>query len=217
MKQSKRYFVTGIDTNVGKTVAAAIVTQALQADYWKPVQAGDLEQSDSLKVKHWLSNPQSKIHPEAYRLHTPASPHYAAERDGIRLEAEQLKLPQTDNHLVVEGAGGLFVPLNERYLMIDLIKDLQLPVLLVVNFYLGSINHTLASIDALQRRSIPITGLLFNGNITPSSKTYILEYSKVPCLAEFPQLDALTPATIAEQADLLRPRLLFQQLSKNKN
>ncbi len=208
MNHPKRYFIAGIDTNVGKTIASAIVTQALEADYWKPVQAGDLDKSDSLTVEHLLSNNKSTIHPEAYRLQTPASPHYAAAVDGIEIQAERLTPPTTDNHLVIEGAGGLFVPLNDRYLIIDLIQQLDLPVLLVVNFYLGSINHTLASIEALQRRSIPIAGLLFNGEITPASKEYILQYSKVPALAEFPVLETISPSTIATQAALLRAKLL---------
>lgn len=207
MNQPKRYFVTGIDTNIGKTMVAAIVTQALEADYWKPVQAGDLEQSDSIKVASLLSNAKSQIHPEAYRLHTPASPHYAAAVDGITIEEQQFTLPSTDNNLVVEGAGGLFVPLNDHYLLIDLIKELNIPVLLVVNFYLGSINHTLASIEALQSRSIPIAGLLFNGDITPASKDYILQYSQLPSLGEIPILKTINKENIAAQAALLAAKL----------
>lgn len=208
MKDPKRYFITGIDTNIGKTIVSAIITQALEADYWKPIQAGDLDQSDSLKVASLWSNKRSQVHPETYRLHTPASPHHAARIDGIIINEQQFVVPQTENHLVVEGAGGLFVPLNDHYLIIDLIKNLQLPVLLVASFYLGSINHTLASIDALQRRSIPIAGLLFNGAITPSSKDYILQYSQVPCLGQIPFLPHLNKKSIAEQALIIRPNLL---------
>ncbi|MGH1334942.1 MAG: dethiobiotin synthase [Aureispira sp.] len=208
MKDPRRYFIAGIDTNVGKTIVSSIVTQALEADYWKPVQAGDLDNSDSLKVASLLSNPHSKIHPETYRLNTPASPHYAAAVDGITVDEQQFALPETDNHLVVEGAGGLFVPLNDHYLLIDLIKALEIPVLLVANFYLGSINHTLSSIDALQARSIPIAGLLFNGAITPASKDYILAYSKVPCLGEIPKLAALNKKNIAKQAAALHAKLV---------
>lgn len=208
MKDPKRYFIAGIDTNIGKTVVSSIVTQALEADYWKPVQAGDLDTSDSLKVASLLSNKHSKIHPEAYRLNTPASPHYAAAVDGITIDKHQFVLPKTDNHLVVEGAGGLFVPLNDHYLLIDLIKDLEIPVLLVANFYLGSINHTLSSIDALKARSIPIAGLLFNGAITPASKDYILAYSQIPCLGEIPTLTTLSSEKVAQQAAKLRANLL---------
>lgn len=208
MNQPKQYFITGIDTNVGKTIAAAVVTQALEADYWKPVQAGDLDHSDSLKVKSLLSNDKSSIHPEAYQLNTPASPHYAAAVDNITIEKKKFVLPPTNNHLVVEGAGGLFVPLNDHYLIIDLIQDLKIPVILVVNFYLGSINHTLSSIEALKSRSIPVAGLLFNGKITAASQSYILQYSQLPNLGEIPPLPTLDAKNIAQQAAILRPKLL---------
>lgn len=208
MNQPKRYFITGIDTNVGKTIAAAVVTQALEADYWKPVQAGDLDQSDSLKVKSLLSNKKSSIHPEVYRLNTPASPHYAAAVDNVIIDEKKFILPETHNHLVVEGAGGLFVPLHDHYLMVDLIQDLKIPVILVVNFYLGSINHTLSSIEALQRRSIPIAGLLFNGDITPASQAYILKYSQLTNLGELPHLPVVNAQNIAKQAAILAPKLL---------
>ncbi|MFK7798446.1 MAG: dethiobiotin synthase [Aureispira sp.] len=208
MKNSRRYFIAGIDTNVGKTIVSAIVTQALKADYWKPIQSGDLDQSDSLKVASLLSNQQSHIHPETYRLNTPASPHYSAAVDGITIDEQQFALPQTENHLIVEGAGGLFVPLNNHYLLLDLIQDLKIPVLLVANFYLGSINHTLSSIAALKNRSIPIAGLIFNGKITNSSKEYILQYSQIPCLGEIPTLSTINKEIIAAQAAVLRPQLL---------
>lgn len=204
----KRFFVSGIDTNVGKTVAAAVLTQALGADYWKPVQSGDLEQSDTLRVQSLVNHPNTYFHPETYRLTTPASPHYSAEVDGIRIERDAFQLPQTDNHLVVEGAGGLFVPLNDQYLLLDLIQDFQLPVVLVVNFYLGSINHTLSSIYALQQRQIPIAGLLFNGAITPSSESYILQYTQLPVLGRLPQIDHLDAAAIENLTKELDPILL---------
>lgn len=204
----KRFFVSGIDTNVGKTVAAAVLTQALGADYWKPVQSGDLEQSDTLKVQNLVQHPHTHFHPETYRLTTPASPHYSAELDGIAIERNAFQLPKTDNHLVVEGAGGLFVPLNDHYLLLDLIQDLQLPVVLVVNFYLGSINHTLSSVYALQQRNIPIAGLLFNGTITPSSESYILQYTKLPVLGRLPQLDVINAAAIQNLTKELHPIVL---------
>ncbi|MEM8848047.1 MAG: dethiobiotin synthase, partial [Bacteroidota bacterium] len=135
-------FVTGISTEVGKTVASAIVVEALEADYWKPVQAGDLDNSDSHKIERLISNTKTKIHPNSYALNTPMSPHAAAEIDGIRVDLEKIVPPQTENHLVIEGAGGLLVPLNEK----DTINDLILTnykVIVVSRHYLGSINHTL--------------------------------------------------------------------------
>lgn len=184
--QTKQFFVTGISTEVGKTVASAILTEALEADYWKPVQSGDLDYSDTDKVKSWISNEQTIFHPEAYRLNTPASPHWAADIDKVKIELDQFKLPQTKNHLIVEGAGGLLVPLNENDLLIDLMERLNIPVILVSMNYLGSINHSLLSIEALQGRNIPIAGVLFNGKPTPSTEEYILQYTQVPLLGHIP-------------------------------
>ncbi|MEM8847356.1 MAG: dethiobiotin synthase, partial [Bacteroidota bacterium] len=139
-------FVTGISTEVGKTVASAIVVEALEADYWKPVQAGDLENSDSHKIERLISNTKTKIHPNAYALNTPMSPHAAAEIDGVKVDLEKINPPQTENHLVIEGAGGLLVPLNERDTIHDLIQP-NYKVIVVSRHYLGSINHTLLTIE----------------------------------------------------------------------
>ena len=117
-----KIFVTGISTDVGKTVASTIIVEALEADYWKPIQAGDLDNSDSHKVKAQVSNSKSQFYPNSYQLNTPASPHLAAEIDGITIDLKEIKEPETDNHLVIEGAGGIFVPLNESDTIIDLIQ-----------------------------------------------------------------------------------------------
>lgn len=201
----KQFFVTGISTEVGKTVASAILTEALKADYWKPVQSGDLDYSDTDKVKAWISNDRSVFHPEAYRLNTPASPHWAAEIDGIEIKLDQFQLPKTDNHLIVEGAGGLLVPLNEKDLLIDLMERLNIPVILVSMNYLGSINHSLLSIEALQRRNIPIAGILFNGKPTPSTEEYILGYTQVPLLGHLPTAEnGVNTAFIKSTAEKLQ-------------
>lgn len=204
MQTNATYFVTGIDTNVGKTIISAILVEALKADYWKPIQSGDLDHSDTQKVQALVSHPNSTFFEEQYRLHTPASPHYAAAVDGIEIDLNTFQLPATSNNLIVEGAGGLFVPLNSKALIIDLIEQLKLPVILVANFYLGSINHTLSSIDALKRRNIPIAGIVFNGPITESSRSYILEYSQVKELACIPKLEELSSTAIKKQAELVR-------------
>jgi dethiobiotin synthetase len=175
----KRYFVTGIDTNVGKTIAAAVLTEALEADYWKPIQSGELENSDTSKVKTLVQNKKTVFHPESYQLKVPASPHYSAALENIQIDENNIKLPSTTNDLIIEGAGGLFVPLNDTYLIIDLIEALQVPVVLVSKNYLGSINHTLLSIYALQQKNIPIAGIIFNGDTTPSTEDYILQYTGV--------------------------------------
>ena len=142
-----KLFVTGIGTEVGKTVIAAILTEKLKADYWKPVQAGDLDDSDTMKVRALVSNSVSVFHEEGFRLNHPMSPHAAAERDGVEIGLEDFEMPQTENHLVIEGAGGLMVPLNDQDCVIDLIEGSGTEVVLVSRNYLGSINHTLLSIE----------------------------------------------------------------------
>jgi dethiobiotin synthetase len=194
-------FITGISTNVGKTVVSAILTQAWQADYWKPVQAGDLEHTDTQKVAAWVQNPKTRIHPETYRLNTPASPHYAAAMDKIQMRLADFQPPQTSNRLVIEGAGGLFVPLNDQAFIIDLIQHLEAQAVLVVGDYLGGINHTLLSVQALQMRQIPILGLVFNGDVPPASRDFILAYTQLACLADIPKTNQISPEWISAQAE----------------
>ncbi|MEM6395651.1 MAG: dethiobiotin synthase [Bacteroidota bacterium] len=158
------YFVSGIGTEVGKTVISSILVKSWQADYWKPVQCGDLDYTDSHKVAKWAEATPARIHPERYRLQMPASPHLAAEREGVNIQISDFELPETDKTLIVEGAGGLLVPLNAQHTMLDLIARLNIPVLLVSRHYLGSINHTLMSIEALRMRDIPLAGLIYNGD-----------------------------------------------------
>jgi dethiobiotin synthetase len=156
---NKPLFITGIGTGIGKTIVSAILVESLQADYWKPVQSGDLDNSDTLKVKSLVSNSKTTFHPETYRLTQPYSPHKSADLDGIVIDPEKFIIPVTDNQLIVEGAGGLMVPLNNDFLMIDLIKQLNADVTLVVKHYLGSINHTLLSLDALNPSYLMVTGM----------------------------------------------------------
>jgi len=183
----KNYFVTGIGTDVGKTVVAAILTEALEADYWKPVQAGDLNNSDTIKVKNLISNTKTVFHPEAYQLTQPMSPHAAAEIDNVRIEIDKIEIPQTNNNLIVEGAGGLMVPLNDKDLIIDLIKKLDLEVILVSQNYLGSINHTLLSIEVLKAKGINIAGIIFNGEKNEATESYILKYTGIKYLGALSQ------------------------------
>ena len=190
-------FVSGIGTEIGKTVISAIITKALHADYWKPVQAGDLSWTDSMKVKAWTEGGKGVFHEEAFRLQTPASPHFAAEKDGIDIQLADFKLPYTDNFLVVEGAGGLMVPLNSADTIVDLIQHLDLAVVLVSRHYLGSINHTLLSIECLKQRGIPIAGIVFNGPATPSTSDIITEMSGEPVLFHLPELEVVD----ADQVD----------------
>lgn len=178
----KNYFVTGIGTDVGKTVVAAILTEALEADYWKPIQAGDLDNSDSIKVQNLVSNSKTAFHQETYRLTEPMSPHAAAKIDEVVIDLEKIKIPETENNLIIEGAGGLMVPLNDKELIIDFIQKLKTEVVLVSQNYLGSINHTLLSIENLKARNIKIAGIIFNGETNEETEKYILNYTGLVCL-----------------------------------
>ena len=151
----KKYFITGISTEVGKTIAAAIVTEALEADYWKPIQAGDLEHSDTHKIKQFVSNKKSVFHENAFALNTPMSPHAAAEIDGITINLKDIIAPKTGNHLVIEGAGGLLVPLNDNDTILDLIQP-DYKVIVVSRHYLGSINHTLLTLNILKNKGLKV-------------------------------------------------------------
>lgn len=191
-------FVTGIGTGIGKTVVSAVLTEKLKADYWKPVQSGDLDSSDTLKVKSLVSNPETVFHPETYGLTQPYSPHKSARIDGIEITETKFAIPQTDNQLIIEGAGGLMVPLNDHFLIIDLIKQLDAEVVLVSQNYLGSINHTLLSIAVLKQYGIDIKGIIFNGNLEPDSESYILQYTGVKLLGHLPEFNTLDKAAIIE-------------------
>ena len=194
----KHYFVTGIGTGIGKTIVSAIITEALKADYWKPIQAGELDNSDSMKVHSLISNKTSFIHPEAYRLSKPMSPHAAAKSDKVTIDFKKINLPKTSKPLIIEGAGGVMVPLNDKQLVVDLIKKLNAEVILVVQNYLGSINHTLLTYEALKNRKIPIAGIAFNGKSTPTSEEFILHYTKLKCILRIHEEKMISPKTIVK-------------------
>ena len=202
-----KLFITGIGTDVGKTIASAIITEALEADYWKPVQAGDLQNSDSHKVKSFLSNEKTVIHPNSYALNTPASPHLAAELDGIVIDLKQIIEPKTENHLVVEGAGGVFVPLNDTDCVIDLIQN-EYKVIVVSRHYLGSINHTLLTIEALQNRKIAVAGIVFSGDENKATEKIILSKTGIKCVGRIEQEPYFDQNVIKEYADRFRENLL---------
>lgn len=202
-----QFFVSGISTEVGKTVCSALLVKALEADYWKPVQSGDLHHTDSMKVASWngLELPNPRFHPETHRLTEPMSPHASAAIDGIHIQLSDFQLPQTEAPLIVEGAGGLMVPLNEEDTILDLMAQLQLPVVLVSRNYLGSINHTLLSIAQLKQRQIPIAGLVFNGPIVPSTEQVIVKMTEVPVLFRIPELDHVSLPSIETLSEQLGP------------
>jgi dethiobiotin synthetase len=195
---NKPIFVTGIGTGIGKTIVSAILVEKLKADYWKPIQSGDLDNSDTTKVKSLVTNTTSVFHPEAYRLTQPFSPHKSAAIDGVYIDPDKITVPKTSNILVIEGAGGLMVPLNKEFLMIDLIRQLNAEVILVTQNYLGSINHTLLSIYALKKEGIVIKGIIFNGAKDIYSKEFILEHSGLKPLGHIPEYNVLDKKTIID-------------------
>lgn len=205
-------FVTGIGTDVGKTVASALLVEALRADYWKPIQAGLDGGGDAQRVRQLVANTQSTFWPSRYNLQLPASPHFAAAAENVHIQLSDFQLPQTQNNLVVEGAGGLMVPINRQNLVIDLIATLKLPTILVANNYLGSINHTILSIQALQQKNIPILALLYNGQPYNDNQDIITQITKVPTLFTLPQAPNLNSQWISQQAQILRANPLFISL-----
>lgn len=202
-----KLFITGIGTDVGKTIASAIITQALEADYWKPIQAGDLENSDSHKILRYISNDKTVVHENSYKLNTPASPHLAAELDGIKINLKQITEPKTNNHLVIEGAGGVLVPINDADCVIDLIqKDYK--VIVVSRHYLGSINHTLLTIEALKNKKITVAGIIFSGDENKASETIILKKTTVKCIGRIDSEPYFDQNSINYYADKFRDNLL---------
>ena len=189
--------VTGTDTDIGKTVFAAGLTAALGARYWKPVQAGLADGSDAASVVT-LGVPADRVLPEAYRLTTPCSPHLAAEIDRVTIDPDRLALPQVDGPLVVEGAGGVMVPVTRDLIFADLFARWNTPVVLVARTGLGTINHSLLSIEALRSRGVPILGIAFVGDAVEDSEATIATLGKVRRLGRLPRLDPLNAATLAE-------------------
>ena len=194
------YVVAGIGTDIGKTVVSAVLVEALDADYWKPVQAGALDATDADVVRTLAPGAGRKIHDEAYSLELAMSPHAAADAEGVTIDVARLALPKTDKNLIVEVAGGLMVPLAPGVLNIDVIADWGLPVVLVSQYYLGSINHTLLSLAVLRHRGVPLAGIVFNGEIIESSRTVILDETNVPVLLEIPVSNPLTCEIISTWA-----------------
>lgn len=201
---SKSYFITGIGTDVGKTVVSAILSEALEATYWKPVQAGDLHFSDTLKIKAYCSE-KVRFLPERYILNTPASPHYAAKLDGIEIQLSDFELPKIDGNLLVEGAGGLLVPINEKGLLyIDLIQHFNLPIILVSRHYLGSINHTLLSLEALKNRNIQVEIIVFVGDENAATESIILSHYQIQKVIHIPLAEEVNGEFVRNQAKIIQ-------------
>jgi dethiobiotin synthetase len=201
-------FITGTGTDVGKTLISAIVTESLEADYWKPVQAGFSEGTDSLFVQNMISNNQSKVYPELYKLKMPASPHLAAPAEGKEITVKEIKdhLPPTKNQLIIEGAGGLMVPLNQQELMLDLIKEINAKVIIVSKNELGSINHSLLTAAVLKKEKADVVGWIFTEEYQ-HYENEIAAWSGFPVIGSVKHLSAISKETIKEQALKLRPSL----------
>lgn len=198
----QRIFVTGISTEVGKTIASAIITEALEADYWKPIQAGDLDKSDSHKVADLISNSKTEIHKSSYKLQTPMSPHAAANIDGIHIDTKKIVAPSTKNYLVIEGAGGLLVPLNDSDTILDIIMP-NYKVIVVSRHYLGSINHTLLTVNWLKQKGYDVS-ILFSGDEHPTTEQIILHKTAVPIIGRIDEEAVFDKAVIKKYAEKFR-------------
>jgi dethiobiotin synthetase len=198
---SPRFVVTGTDTGIGKTVFAAALCQALDADYWKPVQSGLEEETDSETIARLAGLDPARVHPERYRLAMPASPHRAAAAEGVAIEAAALTPPDTRNPLVIEGAGGVLVPLTPDLLYADIFARWAFPVILCARTALGTINHSLLSIEALRARGIPILGVAFIGDADEENEAIIARIGNVRRLGRLARIPQLDRAALARAFD----------------
>ncbi|HAP69364.1 MAG TPA: dethiobiotin synthase [Flavobacteriales bacterium] len=196
----KGLFITGIGTDVGKTVASAVITKALEADYWKPIQCGELDNSDSIKIARLTG---LKTLPEAYCLQAPMSPHAAADMEGVELSIDEIELPKSDKTIVVEGAGGVIVPFNSTETYLDLMVKLNLPVVLVTRHYLGSINHTMLSWKVLKGAGLNIVALVISGKAHETTESHFVTQMDVPFI-RINELKELNSETVAAEAERLK-------------
>lgn len=201
-------FITGTGTDVGKTIVAAIITEAIHADYWKPVQAGFTDGTDSLSVGEMVTNKKTIIHPELYKLKLPASPHIAAREENKSISLQHIidHLPETKNELIIEGAGGLMVPLNEKDLMLHLIKKLKAKVIIVSKNELGSINHSLLTAAVLKKEKIDVAGWVFNEEYMDYDNE-IAGWSGFPLIATIKHLPEISKKSIKEEAKKMKLKL----------
>lgn len=213
---NSRYFISGIGTDVGKTIFSAIITEALEADYWKPIQAGDLHNSDTHKVRRLVSNKETHFHDPAFALTSAMSPHAAAAIEGIEISSEKIKRPETNKDLIIEGAGGLLVPLNLKETILDLVAPGD-RVILVSRNYLGSINHSLLSLEVLKSRGISCFGIVFSGEKNEASEKAILEHSGVSLLFRIEEEPYFDANVVKEYAADLREVLDSGTWSGNLN
>ena len=199
MRFPEKIFITGTDTGICKTVVAAVLMAGLDGEYWKPIQSGIEEITDTLWVKEKTNLSESRFHGETYRLKAAVSPHASAAREGIHIDLKAFQVPRMrspSRRLIIEGAGGIMVPLNECHLMLDLIKQLNFPVLLVASNRLGTINHTLLSVDKLRACNVPILGVVLNGVRNEVNRRAIEKYGNIDVLAELEPLTEINYETL---------------------
>jgi len=196
----KRYFITGNGTDIGKTIASAVLVEALQADYWKPVQCGSLDNTDTDIVRSLISNKISTIFPETYRFKSASSPHHASALENIIISMNDFELPNTKTILIIEGAGGALVPLNNSDLVIDFASKFRCEVIIVSKNYLGSINHTLLTVEALQSRNMVIKGIIFNGPKNKFSEEIIALKTSIPIIGYIPKFNVVNSDTVLRLA-----------------
>lgn len=204
---SHQIVIVGIGTEVGKTLASAIVVKALNAAYWKPVQTGFLHGKGDRDSKTVQDLTQCTVLPETYLFQEPLSPHIAARIDGAEIDIQHIQIPETDGNLVIETAGGLMAPLNDTNLFIDLLQQWKCPVILTVRQYLGNINHTLLSIEALTSRDIPVLGMITSGIALPDTNRWLSQYTQIPVLLEIPELNEINPDVIQQLGEDLKINL----------
>jgi dethiobiotin synthetase len=207
-----KYFITAIGTDSGKTIVSAIFAEALKADYWKPIQAG--YPTDTHTVRGLVSNRSTQFHKEACLLNTPASPHAAAKLEQKKIRLASFMLPNTERELIIEGAGGILVPVNDQEHVIDLAKQFDCDVVLVCNLYLGSINHSLLSLDYLANKGYRLIGIVFNGVSNPESEAIILKKAEVPCLLRIEQEPIIDQHTIKKYANILKSNLTDERTTR---
>jgi len=192
----RKIFVTGIGTDVGKTVVSAVLTQALKADYWKPIQTGTELDNDTERVKKLVSNDTSVFHKEAYSLKAPYAPYASALEENIQIDFENIHLPETNNTLIIEGAGGLMAPITETHFIVDLIQKFDAETILVIQNYIGSINHSLLSVEALKSRNINVLGIIISGVENKMSEKVILQHSGLKLLGRIYKEGHFTPEVV---------------------
>ncbi len=191
--------VCGTDTDVGKTIISSLLVQGLNAIYWKPIQSGMEDGGDTHKLHEILTLPQKRYLPEKYKFKAAVSPHWAAEQENTVIDPQQIRLPNTKQHLIIEMAGGVMVPLNRNYLQIDLLKEWKLPIILVARSGLGTLNHTLLTLEALKTRSIPTLGIILNGELHKDNPKTLEQFSGIPIIAQLPKLASISAKSLSEQ------------------